>query len=427
MASSFKLPAWVHATNIYEVNIRQYTPEGTFHFFADHLPRLKEMGVETLWFMPVTPIAFEKRKGELGSYYACSDYTSINPEFGNLDDFKNLITKAHEMGFKVIIDWVANHTGWDHVWTKQHPDWYKKEKDGSFKTPAGMEDIIELDFENPELRKRMIEAMSFWVKEFDVDGFRCDLADWVELSFWKEARQELEKTKKLFWLGELDLVVNPEYMQVFDAAYTWTLMHKAEEFYKKKLPLKELVEVLHRYDSVATSGAIPVWFTANHDENSWNGTEYEKYGDMAKLLAVFSCTWKGMPLIYSGQELPNKKRLKFFDKDEINWTWKNELQEFYKTLLGLHSTHPALRAGTSDTSINLLKTSKEENVLAFLRKNNNREVLVILNFSKEALQINIDEEKLNGQFRNVFTNEVRELSTHTEFRIGAWDYMLYEK
>src|ERR1041385_4453312 len=188
MSSDFKSPAWVYTTNIYEVNIRQYTPEGTFKAFANHLPRLKEMGVETLWFMPVTPIALEKRKGVLGSYYACSEYTAINPEFGNLDDFKNMVNKAHEMGFKVIIDWVANHTGWDHVWTKQHPDRYKKEKDGSFKTSPEMTDIIELDFENPALRKGMIDAMRFWITECDIDGFRCDLAYWIDISFWREAR-----------------------------------------------------------------------------------------------------------------------------------------------------------------------------------------------------------------------------------------------
>ena len=438
MPSAFQQPAWIFNTNIYEVNLRQYTPEGTINAFIHHLPRLRNMGVETLWFMPLTPIAMQERKGTLGSYYACSDYTAINPEFGNSYDFKSLVIKAHELGFKIIIDWVANHTGWDHVWTHQHPEWYKKEADGNFKRSAGMEDIIELDFSKTNLRKGMIEAMHFWVKEYDIDGFRCDLANWVELSFWKEARTELEKSKQLFWFGEMDMVQNMEYMQVFDAAYTFTWMHQTEEYYKKNLPLNELLDVLHQYNAVANNNSIPVWFTSNHDENSWNGTEYEKYGDMAKLLAVFSCTWKGIPLIYSGQELPNNKRLRFFEKDEIEWTGKNDpiappagragigLHDFYKTLLGLHSYHNKWKQGDTGTNIIQLKTGVEEKVLAYLRKNGNKELLVILNFSREKMQFQIRDDRLNGKFRNVFTSEVSEFSMDSEFNLGAWEYRVFE-
>jgi len=166
MINRFKPVDWSHNTNIYEVNVRQYTEQGTFNAFAQHLQRLKEMGVKTLWFMPITPIAKKNMKGSLGSYYACSDYTSINPEFGTLDDFKNLVKQAHEMGFKVIIDWVANHTGWDHIWTKKHPDYFLKDSaTNDFKIASGMDDIIELDFKNPALRKDMKAAIQFWVKE----------------------------------------------------------------------------------------------------------------------------------------------------------------------------------------------------------------------------------------------------------------------
>ncbi len=197
---------WYKNTNIYEVNVRQYTKEGTFNAFAAHLPRLKEMGVKTLWFMPITPIAQKNKKGDMGSPYAASDYTSINPEFGTLEDFKSLVKTAHDQGFKVIIDWVANHTGWDHRWTKEHPDWFEKDSaTNDFKMASGMEDIIELDFKNPQLRRAMIDAMKFWVEETGIDGFRADLAFWVELDFWQEAKAELQKVKPLFWLGELDL------------------------------------------------------------------------------------------------------------------------------------------------------------------------------------------------------------------------------
>ena len=294
---------WIKTTNIYEVNLRQYTPEGTITAFAQHLPRLQQMGVETIWFMPITPIAQKNKKGSLGSYYACADYTSVADEFGTLDDFKALVAAAHRMGMKVILDWVANHTGWDHWWTVEHPDWYEKDgHTGDFKKASGMDDIIELDFKNPALRKAMIDAMKFWVQETDIDGFRCDLAFWVELDFWLEAKPQLEAVKPLFWLGELDPLDNPDYMQVFDAAYTWKWMHSAEQFYKGQTSFGNLLQVLDQYHSIS---GTKVWFTANHDENSWNGTEYEKYGALAKALAVFSCTWPGLPLVYSGQELPN--------------------------------------------------------------------------------------------------------------------------
>ena len=385
-----------------------------------------EMGVETLWFMPITPISQLNKKGTLGSYYACADYTAINPEFGTIDDFKNLIAKAHEMGFKVIIDWVANHTGWDHVWTKQHPEWYKRESDGSFKKASGMDDIIELDFTNPELRNAMIDAMSFWVTGFDIDGFRCDLAFWVELNFWKEARQQLDAIKKLFWFGEFDPLDSPGYTDAFDASYTWTWMHKAEEFYKRHLPLQSLLSVLQRYDALPPGRSMPAWFTSNHDENSWNGTEYEKYGDMAKTLAVFSCTWDGIPLIYSGQELPNKKRLKFFDKDEIQWT-TNELHEFYKTLLNLHSFHPALLAGDSAGETYILNTNAPQHVFAFLRKKENREVLVILKFSRDGQKLMLEDNLSSGEFRNVFNNDLLTISPEIRFNLEPWGFFVFEK
>ncbi|MEP7143471.1 MAG: alpha-amylase family glycosyl hydrolase, partial [Ferruginibacter sp.] len=272
---TFKKAAWINNTDVYEVNLRQYTQEGTFNAFKKELPRLKEMGVSTLWFMPVTPIAEKNKKGSMGSPYACSDYTSINAEFGTLEDFQSFVKKAHDMGFRVIIDWVANHTGWDHVWTKTHPGYFKKDPaTGDFKIASGMDDIIELDYNNPDLRKAMIDAMKYWVTECDIDGYRCDLAFWVQLDFWLEARTELDKTKALFWLAESDPIENPSYYEAFDACYTWTWMHKTEDFYKNNPDIKILDAVLHQYDNTGGGSGLQLWFTSNHDENSWNGTEY---------------------------------------------------------------------------------------------------------------------------------------------------------
>src|SRR5690606_15529540 len=197
---------------------------------------LRAMGVETPWFMPITPIAQKNKKGSLGSPYACSDDTSINPEFGTLEDFQQLVKQAHELGMKGIIDWVANHTGWDHVWTKSHPEYYLKDSStGDFQIASGMDDIIELDYNNPAMRQAMIDAMQYWIKTCDIDGFRCDLAAWVEVDFWQQARPQVDSVKKMFWLGEFDELDNPDYGKVFDASYTWSWMHKTREFYQDKL------------------------------------------------------------------------------------------------------------------------------------------------------------------------------------------------
>ncbi|MFZ1533134.1 MAG: alpha-amylase family glycosyl hydrolase, partial [Chitinophagaceae bacterium] len=428
MQTRFKPVEWMHNTNIYEVNIRQFTAAGTFNAFVRELPRLKDMGVKTLWFMPVTPIAQKNKKGSLGSYYACSDYTAINPEFGTLDDFKSLVKQAHEMGFKVIIDWVANHTGWDHRWTKEHPEYFLKDSaTNDFKRASGMDDIIELDFSNKDLRMAMKEAMKFWVTECDIDGFRCDLAFWVELDFWKEARKELDAVKPLFWLGEFDELEKPEYGEAFDASYTWTWMHKTEDFYKKSGTLDTLFTVLKRYDDLGDS-TTRAWFTTNHDENSWNGTEYEKYGDMAKSLAVFSATWNGIPLLYSGQELPNLKRLEFFEKDVIKWNTKNELHDFYKVLLNLKTNNPALRSGDPTVQTFRIKTSDPKNIFAYLRKSGSREVLVVLNLSKQKdLHFDILDSIVTGTFRNAFSGSANDFTTEKSFEMQGWEYLVYDK
>ncbi|HRH61369.1 MAG TPA: alpha-amylase family glycosyl hydrolase, partial [Chitinophagaceae bacterium] len=339
MNKKFRTVHWAYGSNIYEVNIRQYTTEGTLNAFAAHLPRLKEMGVEILWLMPVTPISKKIRQGSLGSYYACSSYTEVNTEFGTLDDMKNLVSKVHEMGMKIIIDWVANHTGWDHNWTEEHPGWYVKDAKGNFTERNGWHDVIDLDYSVKEMRAAMIAAMKFWVSECDIDGFRCDMAHLVPLDFWKDARTKCEALKPLFWLAECDV---ESYHDVFDVSYAWEWMHISEKLAKQIASLQHLKDVLAKYQDYP-AGAQKLFFTVNHDENSWNGTEYEKYEGGAKAFAVFCATWPGMPLIYSGQELPNKKRLKFFDKDLIEWNDKPELHNFYKSLLHLRKTNKALQ------------------------------------------------------------------------------------
>lgn len=420
--------SWKHTTNIYEVNVRQYTPEGTFRAFEKHMPRLKEMGVKTLWFMPITPIAQKNKKGTMGSQYAAADYTSINPEFGTMEDFKHMVNEAHKLGFKVIIDWVANHTGWDHTWTKTNPDYYLIDpKTNDFQIASGMDDIIELDYSNPALRKAMIDAMKFWVREANIDGFRCDLAAWVEVDFWAEARPQVDAVKPLFWLGEFDEIENPEYGKVFDASYIWSWMHKTREFNEGKASFADLKNLLHKYSNIG-DGSMRAWFTSNHDENTWNGTEYEKYGVLAKPLAVFSITWNGVPLIYNGQELPLKtKRLEFFEKDPIPWTGQNELHDFYKTLLNLKSANPALRGGDPAVTTYLLKTTADDKVMAYVRKNGNNEVLTVLNFSKEPVSFQITDDHLNGKFFDAFTGSTRNFTQDKGFNLPVSGYGVFKK
>ncbi len=421
----FEHPSWSYNTNIYEVNVRQYTTEGTFQAFKNHLPRLKEMGVEVLWFMPTTPISVEGRKGSLGSYYAVQNYKEVNPEFGSLQDFVDLVKDAHQLGFKIIIDWVANHTGNDNVWINEHPDFFCHDDSNKIVHPNGWEDVSKLNFDNLQMQAAMIDAMKFWIATCDIDGFRCDMAHLVPLEFWKKARTELEMYKmNLFWLAECE---EANYHEVFDATYTWKWMHTTEEFYKRRIDLNSLFAVLQEYDQAFPKDAFRTYFTSNHDENSWNGTEYEKYGDASKAFAVFSCTWNGLPMIYSGQELPNIKRLQFFDKDQIDWKEKCDLHDFYKTLLQLRKTNSALRAADESVSTWKIATNCEDKVFAFVRKNADDEVFVILNLSGDHIHFQIFDQLIQKTFIEVFNNERLDFSEKQNMKMQPWNFRVYQK
>lgn len=420
MQRRFSPVAWSVNSNIYEVNVRQYTPEGTFNAFAKHLPRLKDMGVDILWFMPITPISEEKRQGTLGSYYACSDYKAINPEFGTLADFTALVKNAHDLGFKVIIDWVANHTGCDHIWTKTNPEFFKRDAEGKFYDTHNWHDVIDLNYYDHAMRAAMIDAMSYWVTTCDIDGFRCDMCHLVPLDFWFRARTELDAIKPLFWLGETQDV---PYLAVFDCLYGWRWMSATTKYFRKEFTLSQLKEVLHHYEYDLPAGTFPMLFTSNHDENTWNGTEYEKYGDMATTLAVFNNTWNGVPLIYTAQELPLHKRLPFFDKDEINWNGTPELHNFYKTLLQLRKQHPALQAGEA-AKPQMLATNDNERLLAFSRTFEGKELLAILNFSAQEVAVQLPGAPIQGKFTNVFTQQPVTITASFSTQLKAWDYLV---
>ncbi len=421
----FKRADWLADTNIYEVNVRQYTVEGTFVAFAKELPRLKEMGVEVLWFMPVHPIGHKNRKGEWGSYYSIMDHYAVNPEFGTAEHFKNLVSQAHASGMKVIMDWVANHAAWDNVWTIDHPEYFVKESDGNFKTPYDWTDVIQIDHSNEAQRDAMIGAMKFWVTDFDIDGFRADLAHLTPLEFWIKARREIEPLKEnLFWLAETEEI---SYHQVFDASFTWEWMHKTEDYYKQRTGLAGLQNVLQKYENDFPAAAYRMYFTSNHDENTWNGTEYEKYGDMAMALAVFSFTWNGIPMIYSGQEMPNLKRLKFFEKDVIAWNGEFALHEFYKQLCEIRKKNPALRSADPAVTTRIIETGDDKSIMAFLRKNKNDEVLVLLNLCNKKTGFSLKDDSIHGLFINVFSKKRIQLTAETFLEMQPWEFLVYEK
>ncbi len=423
MSQQFETVQWALTGNVYEVNLRQYTVEGTFAAFEKELPRLREMGIDILWFMPITPISIEKRQGSLGSYYACRDYTAVNSEYGNESDFKNLVQSAHEKGFKVIIDWVANHTGWDNMWTKEHPEFYKKNEQGNFYDPHGWVDVIDLDYNNAGLRTEMINAMRFWVEGFDIDGFRCDMAELVPLDFWRQARTELEKEKKLFWMAECEV---PGYHQVFDATYAWKFLHTMEAVYKKEASLQELRNVLEEYKATFPENALRLFFTSNHDENSHSGSEYERLGEGAKAFAVLCATWHNcLPLIYSGQEMPNKKRLQFFDKDTIEWTGQYLLNDFYKTLLAIHKNRLTAANGKQPKA-GMIATNAPDNIFAYSSQSEAGSVLVILNLSAASrLLFKITRDFKPGKYINAFSGVKRIIDTETTFEMQAWEYLVF--
>jgi alpha-amylase len=424
MNEDFKTVSWSHDSNIYEVNLRQYTREGSFRSFAQHLPRLRDMGIEILWFMPITPISRQGRLGTLGSYYACSDYMNTNPEFGSIDDFKWLVQEAHKVGFKVLIDWVANHTGWDHAWTTEHPEYYRKNIDGLFYDAHGWADVIDLNFDSPKLRSSMIRAMQFWVETCHIDGFRCDMAMLVPLDFWKEARTTLDQIRPLFWLAECEEI---KYHDVFDASYSWKWLHVMESYWKRTSDMQGLFQVLHYYRHQFPATALRAYFTSNHDENSHSGSEYERIGDAAIPFAVFNCLYDGMPLIYSGQELPNKKRLLFFDKDEIYWDQPCLLFDFYKTLLQLRKSNRALKGGNSQTTPMILLNTSPDRVLSFIRGYDTDEVLVILNLSADTLSVIITGHTLTDSYKDVFKPERQPFISGQPIQLDAWDYRVYIK
>lgn len=423
-AQSGAYPTWIAQSNIYEVNLRQYTPEGSFKAFEASLPRLKEMGVDVLWFMPITPISITDRKGVLGSYYAVADYTAVNPEFGTMDDWKSLVKKAHELGMKVITDWVANHTGADHRWLQQQPDFFVKGKDGKPRYAFDWSDTRELDFWNPVLHDSMIHAMEFWVKETGIDGFRCDVAAEVPRSFWEKAIRKLKNTKPdIFMLAEADVAWIHD--AGFHASYGWDAFSKMKQVARGEASARVLDTVLRHMDESYASNAIKMYFTSNHDENSWNKADYATMpGAVHAPFAVLTQTWKNaLPLIYSGQEEPFLDSLSFFYKDTIRFE-KYLRAPFYQTLLRLRKGNSALAV---DAAYRKIKSNRDDAIYAFMRSQGKSKVLVVLNLSGAVQDFQLQDAAVNGKYTNVFGGAQEKIDTAFNMQLPAWGYFVCEQ
>jgi glycosidase len=407
--------------NIYEVNVRQYTPEGTFKAFEKSLPRLKAMGVQTLWFMPINPISKTDRKGSLGSYYAVADYQAVNPEFGTMKDWKDLVLDCHSMGFKVIIDWVPNHTGADNYWLTKHPNFFVRDSAGKFVSPFDWTDTRKLNYDNMEMQDSMIAAMQFWIEKTGIDGFRCDVATGPPTSFWKRCIPILKSEKNIFMLAEGDDPSLPE--AGFDADYTWSEFNVMKLVAAGQRPAFAIDSALAKLNNTFPSNALKMYFTSDHDENSWNKADYGTTpGASHAPFAVLTQTIaRSVPLIYSGQEEPILRPIRFFDKDTI--VFKNYSRApFYKALLKLRRQNPALAANASFTK---LKSTNDAAIYAFLREANGRKVLVLLNLSNKPQSFSLTNATISGMATNVFTGNKEQLANKEAFKLKPWGYLVY--
>ena len=351
---------------VYEMNVRQYTPEGTFAAAQQELPRLKELGIDILWLMPIHPIGVKERKGTLGSYYAIADYKAINPEFGTMEDFENFLAEAHKLGFRVILDCVANHTSPDAKWINECPaDWYMRDENGNTVVNYDWYDIAELNYDKREVWDAMADQMRFWMEK-GVDGFRCDMACEIPLEFWQETISALRADYPgMYMLAEGE---EPKLHSLsgFNSSYAWELHHMLNAIARGEKNIPELLEYIQKDAERHPADAFRLMFTSTHDENSWAGTEFERMGDAAKLMAVLTFTLpNGQPLIYTGQEMGWNKRFEFFEKDPVPAWEKNEYFDFYKWLIDIRHDNPALAAGDKGGVFEVVST--DDSTLVFTR------------------------------------------------------------
>ena len=427
-AESSKHPAFAYDATIYELNTRQLTPEGTFAAAEAELPKLKEMGVDIIWMMPLQPIGKLTRKGTLGSYYSIIDYCAFNPEFGTREDFEHFLAKAHELGMKVILDWVANHTAPDSEWTKNE-GWHYRDADGNLMVQYDWTDISKLNYENEDMRAAMKEAMHFWMDEIGIDGFRCDVAGEVPTDFWNDAMSELRQTHpNMFTLAE-DEDKAPELCEsAFDIYYGWTLHHLMNGVAQGTNSVQDLWDYFAKADETVEDYAIRMNFISNHDENSWSGDEYERMGDAVEMMTVFTYLIPGMPLIYTGQEYGNHHRLEFFEKDCIDRDEECEMRELYTELNSLRAENPALFSPEKGAKMLRLPADNDK-IFAMVREQNVSKkkmlntVIGVFNMSPERQQVTVNTNSYGDDYINLDGDYV-DIGEELKLSLEPWEYVV---
>lgn len=419
-------PDWAKNLSIYEANIRQYTPEGTFKAFEAHLDKIKALGTEIIWLMPIHPIGEVNRKGELGSYYAVQDYKDVNPEFGSMEDFRHLVDAIHERGMYIIIDYVPNHTAWDHAWVKEHPEWYMKNGDGEMIPPLGTDwsDVVQLDYEQEGLRDAMVDALRFWVRDLGIDGYRCDVAGYVPTRFWNRVRWELDQIKPVFMLAEWE--ARDLQMQAFDMTYAWSLWELMHEVGQGEANAAALYHHFYRHILEIPRHNILMNHVENHDKNSWEGTTEGNFGGTLEPFMVMTVAIPGMPLVYNGQEANNQKALEFFERDPIAWK-EHPYRKLYGELLQYKKEHNALWNADWGGDFLLIENDKREQVFAFTRNGDGDQVLYIANFSNLPVEATLQGSYWNGSWVSMKTGEQDLLSSATAIKLKPYEWRLYHR
>jgi glycosidase len=420
-----KHPDWSRTAVIYQVNTRQFTPEGTLKSATREIPRLKGLGVDIIWLMPIHPIGEKGRKGPLGSPYSIRDYRAVNPELGTVDDLKAFVAAAHANGMKVILDWVANHTALDHPWVAQHPNWYARDWKGDHVSTPWWDwsDIIDLDYSHADLRREMAESMSFWVREADVDGFRADVAGYVPPDFWTDVRRDIEAIKPVWMLGEFNH--RDLHLTSFDASYGWAWAEALMKIAKGHSDTGALYGFYSEHESAWPTGAQRMIFTSNHDENAWAGTEFERFGPALNNAFALLFTSEGIPLVYNGQEAGNDKRLKFFERDPIVWK-DHPHATLIRDWIQFRDAHPALHNAPWGARMVQVKNSDAQNVFSFVRAKDGDAVFVAQNYSSEPRTVTLEEIPQPGRWAEKSGKEA-ELAKGATLTLAPWSTRVFSR
>ena len=426
----YKNPEWSYSAILYEMNIRQFTTEGTFRAASERLPFLRSIGVDAIWLMPIYPIGEEDRKGSLGSYYSIRDYKGVNREFGSEADLRDFITKAHALGIKILFDWVANHTARDARWISECPvDWYERDSEGRAKVPWDWSDTAKLNYANREVWRGQIDAMRYWVEQFGIDGFRCDMAMLVPIEFWQEASAELHSIKSdIFMLAEAE--EDNLFEGAFNMSYQWNIHHIMCDIAKGARRVWDLRNAMHAERQRYPREAMRLSFTSNHDENSWSGSEQSRFGRALEVMTAMTFLMPStMPLIYTGQEVGYDHSFAFFDRDPIPEELYKEgyATELYRRLADLKHSQRALDSGERGGDVIEIENNAKDCMMTFVREVADSRVVAIVNLSPYTIHADFRTGIYAGKYRDAISGERVILDEHVERDIAPWHYQILVK